>query len=175
MVSLKKVKAFTLIELLVVVAIIGILAAVGVVGYNKYSLFAKRSATLANWKNASKFISSKFALCDIQGGIAKLSDKRSINCDTVNSASGVNQMADIFKDHFLDIGYKNTYNSAADAVVRRGGGGNVLGGIRLDQTECPGGKPAGKSQLVIWTQIDDTNYGWNGGNNAIFQMGHWCQ
>jgi hypothetical protein len=28
---------------------------------------------------------------------------------------------------------------------------------------------------VIWTQIDDTNYGWNGGNNAIFQMGHWCQ
>ena len=168
-------KAFTLIELLVVVAIIGILAAVGVVAYNKYTIFAKRSATLANWKNASKFISAKFALCDIQGGILKLSDKRSINCDTVNTASGVNQMADIFKDHFLDIGYKNTYDSTADAVVRRGGGGNVLGGIRFDQTECPGGKPAGKSQLVIWTQIDDTNYGWNGGNNAIFKMGHWCQ
>ena len=57
MVPVKNNKAFTLIELLVVVAIIGILAAVGVVGYNKYSLFAKRSATLANWKNASRYFS----------------------------------------------------------------------------------------------------------------------
>ena len=84
-------------------------------------------------------------------------------------------MADVFKDHFLDIGFTNPYDSTADAVVRRGGGGNVLGGIRFDETECPGGKPAGRSQLVIWTQIDDTNYGWNGGNNKIFQMSHWCQ
>ena len=166
---------FTLIELLVVVAIIGILAAVGVVAYNKYSLFSKRSATLANWKTASNFISAKFALCDIQGGTLNISDTRSINCDIVNTKAAVNQMADIFKDHFLDIGFTNTYDSTADAVVRRGGGGNVLGGIRFDETECPGGKPAGRSQLVIWTQIDDTNYGWNGGNNKIFQMSHWCQ
>ena len=168
-------KAFTLIELLVVVAIIGILAAVGVVAYNKYTLFAKRSATLANWKSASKFISAKFSLCDIQGGTLNLSDTRSINCDIVNTKAAVNQMADVFKEHFLDIGFTNPYDSTADAVVRRGGGGNVLGGIRLDETECPGGKPAGRSQLVIWTQIDDTNYGWNGGNNKIFQMSHWCQ
>ena len=170
-----KQRAFTLIELLVVVAIIGILAAVGVVAYNKYTLFAKRSATLANWKSASKFIGAKFALCDIEGGTVKLSNTRSINCNIINTRAGVNQMADIFKDHFLDIGYTNPYDSTADAVVRRGGGGNVLGGIRFDETECPGGKPAGRSQLVIWTQIDDKNYGWNGGNNTIFQMSHWCQ
>ena len=73
---------------------------------------------------ASKFIGAKFALCDIEGGTVKLSNTRSINCNIINTKAGVNQMADIFKDHFLDIGYTNPYDSTADAVVRRGGGGN---------------------------------------------------
>ena len=51
-------KGFTLIELLVVVAIIGILAAVGVVAYNGYTSGAKKSASIANFKNVAKYISS---------------------------------------------------------------------------------------------------------------------
>ena len=51
--NLDKKKGFTLIELLVVVAIIGIISAVGTVAYNGYTLGAKRSSTLANFKTIS--------------------------------------------------------------------------------------------------------------------------
>ena len=56
-------KAFTLIELLVVVAIIGILAAVGVVAYNGYTASAKASATKANLKLVTKFVSTEVMKC----------------------------------------------------------------------------------------------------------------
>ena len=56
-------KGFTLIELLVVVAIIGILAAVGVVAYNGYTSGAKKSASIANFKNVVKYISNEVMKC----------------------------------------------------------------------------------------------------------------
>ena len=89
--SQMKSNGFTLLELLVVVAIIGILAAVGVVVYNGYTASAKRNATLQQHAQAVKFINNTLKLCDVQGGgILKLSDSRSINCNINNNASGIN-------------------------------------------------------------------------------------
>ena len=100
----KQNKGFTLIELLVVVAIIGILAAVGVVAYNGYTSSAKRNATLAQHKTAVKFIQNILGLCNINSSATlKISDKRSINCNITNNASGINQLNDIFIKHFLDF------------------------------------------------------------------------
>ena len=56
-------------------------------------------------------------MCDINGGgTIKISDKRSINCNITNNASGINQLNDIFIKHFLDIDWKNPYGET-DPVV----------------------------------------------------------
>ena len=60
-----KQKAFTLIELLVVVAIIGILAAIGVNTFSGFQEKAKVSATKANHKTISKFISYSIMKCEV--------------------------------------------------------------------------------------------------------------
>src|SRR5210317_1187313 len=104
-----KQKAFTLIELLVVVAIIGILAAVGVVAYNGYTASAKRSATLQNYKMATKFIKNTFGLCGVQGGKLTLSSGNIIDCDAINNINNVIKIADTFKNHFIQAGFKNPY------------------------------------------------------------------
>ena len=57
--------AFTLIELLIVVAILGILAAVGIPMYQGYQKTAKYNSTLANFNNASSFMSAELTKCGI--------------------------------------------------------------------------------------------------------------
>ena len=168
-------KAFTLIELLVVVAIIGILAAVGVVAYNGYTSAAKKNATIQQWKIASKFIQNKLKMCDLEGGTVKLSNSRSINCNITNNASGVNSMADIFMNYFLDQGFENPYDKNQPAVVRTGGGGGVNGRIRLDETDCPG--DPSRKRMSVWVTVHDKNFGERGDGRdvEIHAMDTWCQ
>ena len=167
-------KAFTLIELLVVVAIIGILAAVGVVAYNGYTASAKKNATIQQWKTASKFIQSKLKMCDLQGGIVLLSASRSINCNITNNASGVNSMADVFMNYFLDQGFENPYDKNQPALVRTGGGGGVNGRIRLDETDCPG--DASRKRMSVWVTVHDKSFGERGDGRdvEIHAMDTWC-
>ena len=174
MVSLKKVNAFTLIELLVVVAIIGILAAVGVVAYNGYTIAAKKNATIQQWKTASKFIQSKLKMCDLEGGTVQLSSSRSINCNITNNASGVNSMADVFMNYFLDQGFENPYDKNQPALVRTGGGGGVNGRIRLDETDCPG--DSSRKRMSVWVAVHDKSFGERGDGRdvEIHAMDTWC-
>ena len=142
-------KAFTLIELLVVVAIIGILAAVGLTTYNGVQNNAKESATLKSLYTVEKFINTSLATCQLNGGgTLKLSPTRSINCDITNNTSNVNAMLDVFMNYFLDQGFKNAYNNSDPFINRTGGGGdNVLGRLRLDETECTSGSSKKKITL----------------------------
>ena len=164
-------KAFTLIELLVVVAIIGILAAVGVVAYNGYTASAKRSATLQNYKMASKFINNTFALCGVEGGNITISSGHIIDCEAVNNITNVIKIADTFKSHFLKMGFKNPYDNNAPSIIRTGSGGDTVDGrLRLDETDCKssGGK-GGYKKLVLWVKTHKDH------ENTTFQMDNWQQ
>ena len=68
--------AFTLIELLVVVAIIGILAAVGTIAYSKFTLAAKKSATIQQYKSFVSLMESQLALCYLGDSNMKLMYKQ---------------------------------------------------------------------------------------------------
>ncbi len=144
-----RLKAFTLIELLVVVVIIGILAAVGLTTYNGIQNNAKASTTLKSLHTVEKFINTSLATCQLNGGgTLKLSPTRSINCDITNNTSNVNAMLDVFMNYFLDQGFKNAYNNSDPFINRTGGGGdNVLGRLRLDETECTSGSSKKKITL----------------------------
>ena len=144
-----KKKGFTLIELLVVVAIIGILAAVGVKTYNGIQDNAKATTTINNFRTVENYIQTNLATCQLNGGgTLKLSPTRSINCDITNNTSNVNAMLDVFMNYFLDQGFKNAYNNSDPFINRTGGGGdNVLGRLRLDETECTSGSSKKKITL----------------------------
>ena len=153
-----KQKGFTLIELLVVVAIIGILAAVGVVAYNGYTASAKRNATLAQHATAVKFIQNTLGLCTATGqSNLKISDKRNINCNLTNNASGINNLNQILINHFLDLGWKNPYGES-DPVVYTGRNGSKDrdGRMRFDETECSSG--SSKKQIALWVKTPKDYY-----------------
>jgi len=71
-----KQKAFTLIELLVVVAIIGILAAVGTVAYSKYTLAAKKTVTIQQYKAFVSLMETQLTLCYLGDSNMKLMYKQ---------------------------------------------------------------------------------------------------
>ena len=149
---------FTLIELLVVVAIIGILAAVGVVAYNGYTASAKRNATLAQHATAVKFIQNTFGLCTASGQSSlKISEKRTINCNLTNNASGINNLNQILINHFLDLGWKNPYGES-DPVVYTGRNSSKDrdGRMRFDETECSSG--SSKKQIALWVKTPKDYY-----------------
>ena len=149
---------FTLIELLVVVTIIGILAAVGVGAYNGYTSSAKRNATLAQHKTAVKFIQNILGLCNINSSATlKISDKRSINCNITNNASGINQLNEIFIKHFLDINWKNPYGETDPVVyTARNSSADRDGRMRFDETECFSG--SSKKQIALWVRTPKDYY-----------------
>ena len=99
-------KAFTLIELLVVVVIIGILASFGIYGFSNFTNSGKKSATIANWSQASKYIQNIFGQCQLkgnQGTIVLSTASGSINCADLGTKTSVNNIADTFRRYFLEI------------------------------------------------------------------------
>ena len=73
------------------------------VAYNGYTQIAKTNATLQQHAQAVKFINNTLKLCDVQGGgMLKLSDTRSINCEVSNNPGGINDLNYIFINYFLD-------------------------------------------------------------------------
>ena len=55
-------------------------------------------------KQAVKFINNTLRLCDTQGGgILKLNDSRSINCDIENNAGNINAMNNVFINYFVSF------------------------------------------------------------------------
>ena len=156
-------RAFTLIELLVVVAIIGILAAVGIVAYNGYTASAKRNATLANYKTASKLIHNTLKLCEINDNVA-LSPTRVINCKVDNTPSGIGQVAGVFMNYFLDQGFKNPYDNNGPVIIYTGSGGDKIDGrMRLDYEACSVG-----TKLNLWVKTHKDHL------KESFMKDGWC-
>ena len=121
MFDIKRNKAFTLIELLVVVAIIGILAAVGVVAYNGYTKSAKVNTVKSQIDNIEKFISTKMAMCEIEGGSLGLYEPPGLGQPLVSPGhcinSSMDQMIGGFYNHISNTwGQKNAYDSKVQAV-----------------------------------------------------------
>lgn len=168
-------KAFTLIELLVVVAIIGILASVGVYGFSNFTQGGKKSATIANWNQATTYIKNIFGQCQLKGnkGTIVLSlTSGSINCEDIGTKASVLQIAATFQKYFIEIGFKNPYDNkeVAVAIARNYA---PVGSIRLDETECPAGISGSnhflRARLIVWRATHEEQ------SPTLIEMGSWCK
>ena len=112
---MKKQKGFTLIELLVVVAIIGILAAIGVATFGGFQGAAKRNAVTSNHNNLKKFMAAQMAKCPLGETITL---KNSATGGTTTASCPVNATNSLndFVEHFKFEGWKNPYDTSAEAV-----------------------------------------------------------
>ena len=163
-----KQKGFTLIELLVVVAIIGILAAVGITAYSGYTSAAKRNATLSQHKKIERYIRNTLQLCEVQEqSTLKLSDTRSINCNTGSSAGDINTLNTVFIGYFLDAGFKNPYGDSNPVVyTARNGTNDFEGRMRFDETECYSG--SSRKQIALWVKTHKEYY------PTLISKDGWC-
>jgi hypothetical protein len=107
-------------------------------------------------------------MCDINGGgTLKISNKRSINCNITNNASGINQLNDIFIKHFLDIDWKNPYGETDPVVyTARNGSADREGRMRFDETECSSG--SAKKQIALWVKTSKDYY------PILIKKDGWC-
>ena len=112
---MKKQKGFTLIELLVVVAIIGILAAIGVATFGGFQGAAKRNAVTSNHNNLKKFMAAQMAKCPL-GETITLKDNDSGGTTTVSCPVSASGSVSKFVNHFKFEGWKNPYDTSAEAV-----------------------------------------------------------
>jgi len=124
----QKRSAFTLIELLIVVAILGILAAVGIPMYQGYQSSAKYNASLANFNNASSFISAEVTKCGISD-VMKLKQSAGAGATSLTpcqlTAGGLTTK---LIAHFKSDGWKNPYTNE-DAIIT---GEALKGGIKME-------------------------------------------
>ena len=103
--------AFTLIELLIVVAILGILAAVGIPMYQGYQKTAKYNSTLANFNNASSFMSAELTKCGISDVMSLKQSATAGATDYTPCQVTAANLAPKLVAHFEYDGWKNPYTN----------------------------------------------------------------
>ena len=134
--------AFTLIELLIVVAILGILAAVGIPMYQGYQKTAKYNSTLANFNNASSFMSAELTKCGISDVMSLKQSSSAGATDYTPCQVTAANLAPKLVAHFEYDGWKNPYTNE-NAIITTA---PDKGDIQLVATDGGGISITGKAE-----------------------------